>query len=81
MLSCKEFDQFMIDYLEGELPMWRRYACWLHIKMCRECSHFVRQYQRTVELGQHAFDNPEDQLPDSVPEALVKAALSHRRKE
>jgi len=79
MLTCKEFDHFMVDYLEGGLPIWQKYMCWLHVKMCRECAHFVRQYRRAIALGQHAFDDPDDEVPDSVPEELIKAALSHRR--
>jgi hypothetical protein len=79
MLTCKEFDEFMIDYLEGGLPVWQKYMCWLHIKMCRECANFVSQYRRTVALGKTAFDNPEGQVPDSVPEELIKAALARRK--
>ena len=79
MLTCKEFDEFMTDYLEGDLPVWQKYMCWLHIKMCRECAYFVRQYHRVVELGQSAFDSPDEAVPDSVPEELIKAALAHRK--
>ena len=79
MLTCKEFDDFMIDYLEGELPVWQKYMCWLHVKMCRECAHFVRQYRRTVALEQSAYDSADDPVPDSVPEELVQAALTRRK--
>lgn len=79
MLTCKEFDDFMIDYLDGELPVWQKTLCWLHVKMCRECANFVRQYRRTVALEKNAFDSADDPLPDSVPEELVKAALTRRK--
>jgi len=79
MLTCKEFDNFMIDYLEGSLPVWQKYVCWLHVKMCRECSYFIEQYQRVVALEQTAFDSPDAPVPDSVPEELVKAALAYRQ--
>ena len=80
MLTCKEFDEFMVDYLGDGLPVWQKFMCWLHVKMCRECAHFVREYQRTIELGQTAFVDLDDQVPDSVPEELIEAALAHRRK-
>ena len=80
MLTCKEFDDFMVDYLEGGLSIWQKCMCWLHIKMCRECAHFVKQYQTVIALGQAAFDNPDDEVSDSVPEELIKAALSHKRR-
>ena len=79
MLTCKEFDDFMIDYLDGELPVWQKYMCWLHVKMCRECAHFVRQYRRTVALEQSAFDFADDPVPDTVPEELINAALTRRK--
>ena len=75
MLTCKEFNEFMIDYLEGGLPVWQKYMCWLHVKMCRECAYFVQQYHRVIALGQNACDSPDD----SVPEELVKAAMAHRK--
>jgi len=79
MLTCKEFDQFMTDYLEGSLPVWQKYMCWLHVKMCRECTYFIRQYRRVVALGQSAFDSPDEPVPDAVPEELIQAALAHRK--
>jgi len=79
MLTCKDFNEFMIDYLEGGLPVWQKFMCWLHVTMCRECAHFIRQYRRVIALGQDAFDSLDDPVPDSVPEELVKAALAHRK--
>ncbi len=79
MLTCKEFDEFMIDYLEGGLPVWQKFMCWLHVKICRECAYFVQQYRRVIALGQRAFDSPDDPVPDSVPEELIKAALAHQK--
>ncbi len=78
MLTCKEFDDFMVDYLDEDLPVWQKFMCWLHVKMCRECAHFVREYQRTIALGKIAYDAPDEPVPDSVPEELIKAALAHR---
>ena len=79
MLTCKEFDEFMTDYLEGGLPVWQKYMCWLHVKMCRECAYFIREYRRVIALEQTAFDSPDEAVPDSVPEELVQAALAHRK--
>ncbi len=79
MLTCKEFDAFMLDYLEGGLPARRKFLCWLHVRMCRECAYFIQQYRRVIALGQNAFDSPDDAVPDSVPEDLIKAAIAHRK--
>jgi anti-sigma factor RsiW len=80
MLTCREFDEFMVDYLDGELPVWQKYMCWLHVKMCKECAYFVQQYRRTLALEKSAFASPEDAVPDSVPEDLVRAAIARRNK-
>lgn len=79
MLTCKQFNEFMIDYLEGGLPVWQKYMCWIHVKMCRECAYFVQQYRKAVALGQNAFESPDEAVPDSVPEELVKAAIAFRK--
>ena len=78
MLTCKEFDDFMVDYLDGDLTVWQKFMCWLHVKMCRECAHFIQKYQKVIKLGRSAFDTPDDPVPDSVPEELIEAALAHR---
>ncbi len=79
MLTCKEFDEFMVDYLEGGLPVWQKFMYWLHVRMCRECAYFIRQYRRVIALGHGAFDSPDDAVPDSVPEELIQAAIAHRK--
>jgi len=79
ILTCEEFNNFMVDYLEDGLPIWRKYMCWMHVKMCQDCAHFVQQYRRVLELGQDAFSNPDDPVPNSVPEELIQAALAHRK--
>ncbi len=81
MLTCKEFDDFMVDYLEGGLPVWQKYMCWLNVKICMDCANFIRQYRRIIVLGQNAFDSPDSTVPNSVPEELVQAALAHRKVE
>jgi hypothetical protein len=49
-----------------------------HQRLCRECREYLAAYQRTVELGQAAFSEPGDKLPDDVPEDLIKAILKSR---
>lgn len=79
MLTCKQFDEFMVDYLEQDLPITQMFSCWLHLKLCRDCKKFVREYKQAIALGQQAFEDPDDPVPESVPEDLINAALAHRR--
>jgi len=80
MLTCKQFDAFMLDYLEHELPFSDQVSCWLHLKMCRDCPKFVQQYQQTIALGKQAFEDPDGPVPESVPEDLINAAIAHQRR-
>lgn len=82
MLTCREFDDFMADYLAKELPLRRRLDCWLHVSLCSACRKYLREYRRTIALGKQVFfEHPDHPVPDSVPDSLVRAALMHRRKD
>jgi len=77
MLTCKQFDEFMIDYIEGNLPLWQKISCGLHVRMCRKCARFVEQYKRIILLEKNAYLEPDNSIPEEIPEELLKAALSH----
>jgi hypothetical protein len=59
----------------------QRIICWLHVRMCRDCAGFVRQYRQTIALGKKAYDNADAAIPDTVPEPLLNAALAHSKKK
>lgn len=80
MLTCKQFDEFMVDFLDRELPFAQRASCWMHLKLCRNCAKFVRQYEETIALGKQAFGDPDNPVPDTVPEDLINAAVARQRK-
>jgi len=80
MITCKEFDDFVLGYLEGDLPVRQRSRFELHMRLCRECRQYLQAYQRTVEVGRAAFSSPGDRIPDDVPENLIKAILEARNR-
>ena len=79
MITCQEFEDFILDYLEDRLPAGQRRIFDLHLKICRECRDYLAAYRRTAEIGKAAFVEPAAQVPDDVPEDLVKAILDARR--
>ena len=79
MITCQEFEDFILDYLEGQLPARQRRVFEFHLKICRECRDYLAAYRRTAEIGRAAFDEPAASVPDDVPEDLVKAVLDARR--
>lgn len=78
MITCQQFEDFILAYLEGELPKRQQFVFELHLKICLECRDYLAAYRRTVEVSKRAFEEPEQPVPDEVPEDLVKAILAAR---
>ena len=77
-VTCQEFEEFIIDYFEDDLaPRARRIFEW-HLRFCPECRAYLARYRRTIDLGRRAFVDPEDPVPENVPEDLVRAVLAAR---
>ena len=78
MITCKQFEDFILAYLEGELPGRKKIVFELHLKICRECLDYLAAYQRTIEVSKRAFEDPDQLVPEDVPEDLIKAILAAR---
>jgi anti-sigma factor RsiW len=79
MITCKEFENFILDYLDDELPSLQRTRFERHIRLCRECKQYLQAYRRTIEVSSAVLSAPETQDPDDVPEDLIKAILKARK--
>jgi predicted anti-sigma-YlaC factor YlaD len=78
MITCKEFEDFVLNYLEDDLSSAQRSVFELHMRLCRECRDYLAAYQRAQELGLATLGPDEEAVPDDVPEDLVKAILDAR---
>ena len=78
-MTCREFADFMMDYLSGELTSESRAHVEHHLSLCANCRKYLRAYEETVKLGKRAFEDEDTALPGDVPEELVNAILSARR--
>ncbi len=79
MLTCREFADFIMAYLDGDLPEAQREAFQEHIGICPPCVHYLDSYKETIRLGCLCRDG-EGPPPEDAPEALVEAILAARRK-
>jgi anti-sigma factor RsiW len=79
-VTCREFTEFMAEYLSGTLPPATRETFESHLTICENCQRYLTIYDETTRLGRQAFDSPDGPLPADVPEALVSAILAARRK-
>jgi anti-sigma factor RsiW len=78
MITCREFEDFVLQYLDDELPARQRAMFEFHLRICRECREYLAAYQRTVEIGRAAFKDANEAVPEDVPEDLIKAILEAR---
>lgn len=78
MITCEEFETFIMQYLEGELPRVKRMVFEMHMKVCRECREYLAAYKLSIESAKGAMEAQE--LPE-VPEDLVAAILEARDAE
>ena len=77
-MTCREFADFIADYLSGELPADIRARFEGHLDVCDNCVTYLAGYKATVELGKRAFEDETATLPADVPDDLVKAILATR---
>lgn len=78
MITCRQFEEFILAYLESDLPARQQFVFELHLKVCRECRDYLAAYRCTIEISKRAFEDPDQPVPDDVPEDLVKAILAAR---
>ena len=76
-LSCREFVEFLDEYLSGHLPEDERARFDAHLARCPACVAYTQTYRQALRLGRAAFLCPEAALADA-PEDLVRAILQAR---
>ena len=77
-MTCREFADFMADYLSGELSGEARRSFDHHLTLCVNCRIYLASYEETVKLGKAAFEDDDAAVPARVPEQLVNAILDAR---
>jgi anti-sigma factor RsiW len=78
-MTCREFVDFLMEYLSGELSARERAEFGWHLAECPDCSTYLQSYQETIKLGKAVFADPDAPVPLGVPEELVQAILASRR--
>ena len=75
MLTCREFEDFVIDYLEGDLPILSHLKFWIHLKICNDCRSYLKAYLQTIKLGKSFFEDSDEVVPEDMPDELVESIL------
>lgn len=79
MISCREFEDFILRYLDGELPARQTNLFEWHMRMCRECREYLAAYKQAIELGKAVLGPADEAVPADVPDDLIKAVLDSRK--
>jgi len=79
-VTCREFAEFMAEYLSGDVPGDTRREFERHLAVCKNCQRYLMSYVESIKLGRGAFAEESDALPGDVPEDLVKAVLAARER-
>ena len=78
-MNCREFTEFLNEYLFGNLAAAERAEFDKHLAECPWCVAYLDSYQKTIELERAAFAYPEDGPPPTdAPAELVQAILRAR---
>jgi anti-sigma factor RsiW len=78
-MNCREFTEFLHDYLFGNLPAEERAEFDRHLAECPWCVAYLDSYRQTMQLAQAAFADSEDAPPPAdAPEELIQAILHAR---
>jgi anti-sigma factor RsiW len=80
-MNCREFTEFLHEYLFGDLPADERAVFEGHLAECPWCVAYLDSYRKTMQLEQAALAAPPDApLPADAPEELIEAILSARQR-
>lgn len=78
IISCREFDEFIVSYLDGTLPTRQRMLFQGHLAMCSKCRRYLKRYKQTMNLAKIAYE-PIKQDRSDVPDDLVKSIMNAKR--
>ena len=78
-MTCRDFADFMADYLSGELLPETTAQFEHHLTVCPNCVAYLTNYRQTVSLGSQAFADDAADVRGRVPDGLVDAILASRR--
>jgi anti-sigma factor RsiW len=78
-MNCREFTEFLHEYLFGNLPAQERLEFEKHLAECPWCVAYLDSYRKTLQLEKAAFAADDEASPPAdAPEELVQAILRAR---
>ncbi len=78
-LTCRQVEEFLMDYLENRLGFWMTLQFRVHLLMCHNCSNYIQEYKNTIALEKMVFENPDEIAVGNVPDEILEAILKVKR--
>lgn len=72
-LTCWEFDNFIVDYLEEKLTSERRMLFEAHLRTCPPCKRYLDDYIRAGKAARKAYTD--DPAPEDAPPDMINAIM------
>jgi len=71
-ICCRDAVNFLLQYLDDELPPAQRQSFEQHLKKCPPCVDFLASYQATIRLGKACAEDAAE-LPEALREGILRA--------
>jgi len=75
-VNCRDATEFLMDYLNDELPRETRREFDSHLARCPDCVTFLGQYEATVKAGRKVCAEEGPDITTEFPEDLIKAIMA-----
>lgn len=56
--QCEDIRDFLMDYLDNQLPVGDTVMFRLHVLLCSECRRYMHRYKDGVSLAKSIMDDP-----------------------
>lgn len=80
LMTCREFIEFLWRYLDGEVNDAERLEFELHLAQCTSCAAYMESYRTTKRLERLGLEDLDAPVPEEVPDELVQAVLTAKRR-
>jgi hypothetical protein len=70
-LTCRDVDQFLMRYANGELSPREQFTFDCHLALCGDCMHYVDSYIKTTPLARDACRRDDAPAHDAPPGLLA----------
>lgn len=77
-MNCREVVEFLMDYLDGELPENVKMCFDTHLEVCPPCVEYLNTYRTTIMVAKQSCSEHPTKCPP-IPEQLIQAILSARK--